>query len=191
MLSPGVLALLLLNFLLIGFLPIMFFARGRLSVRWWLTAAPFFLCAGLLAAGCFGLLTPGLAAGPWQTPREVVAVLLGASSIGLIACAVGSHRIPVALWHQEDDAPQRIVNWGPYSRIRHPFYAAFLLALLGAFVFFPHVGTLLTGLYGATALSITARREETRLLASTLGQEYAGYMRRTGRFWPRSRGEAC
>ncbi|HEY2981604.1 MAG TPA: hypothetical protein VGJ22_10515, partial [Anaerolineales bacterium] len=70
----------------------------------------------------------------------------------------------------------------------HPFYTAFLLALLAALLLCPSLGTLATMVYGLLALNFTAAREERRLRASEFGQEYLAYMQRTGRFWPKLAG---
>lgn len=185
--SAGVLVVHLLAFALIALLPVVFFVRGQFTWRWWLTGAPFFVCALGLAAVLLGLVVPAHASGPWRPVLDVVSVVLAAGSIALVAFTLGTHRIPIALWHQEQDAPRQVVTWGAYSRIRHPFYAAFLLAFLGAFVVAPHPWTLLTLVYGLVVLNVTAAREEQRLLASAFGAEYQDYMRRTGRFVPRWR----
>ena len=116
---------------------------------------------------------------------NVVAVVCSAGSIALIAFTLGTHRVRIALWHQSADAPDSIVTYGAYAHIRHPFYTAFLLALLASLLVCPSIGTMSTLLAGLAALTITAIREERRLKASTFGAEYSAYMRRTGRFWPR------
>ena len=183
--TPAVVLLHLLNFVFIGLWPAIFFTRGQLTARWWLTAGPFFVDAVLLIAGFVGIIIPGALTGPARTVLETVSVTLAAASIALIAFTLGTHRIPIALWHQDDDAPRHIVTWGAYGRIRHPFYAAFLLASLGAALACPHATTLAVLVYSAVALNVTAAREERRLLQSPLGPEYGVYMRRTGRFFPR------
>lgn len=172
---------------IIGALPRLFFRRGRLNAAWWLTAAPFLLAAATLLAGLARRATPLLA------PEASLAQVLGASAVPLaiagallIGFALGSHRVPVSLWHQLDDQPVELVTWGAYARVRHPFYAAFLLILLSCLVAFPHPGTLAALAAGALQLGRTARREERRLLAG-FGDEYARYLSRTGRFWPRRR----
>jgi protein-S-isoprenylcysteine O-methyltransferase Ste14 len=76
------------------------------------------------------------------------------------------------------------VSYGAYSRIRHPFYASFILALLGAFIFYPSWATLAFLVYGIVGLNITAGGEERNLANSQLGAEYTEYMARTGRFMP-------
>jgi protein-S-isoprenylcysteine O-methyltransferase Ste14 len=180
-----VLVLYLINFVIIGALPRIFFRKdGRLGLMWWLTALPFFACAGLLVGAAAADLAPW---GPseWAPVREAVGVVISVASIALIFLTLGTHRIPLALWHQDDDAPQHVVTYGAYSRIRHPFYTSFLLAFVGAFAFFPHWGTLALLAYAGVVLNATARREETRLSGSEFGAEYRQYMGATGRFLPR------
>jgi protein-S-isoprenylcysteine O-methyltransferase Ste14 len=185
--NAGLLLLFALNFGFIGALPVIFFRRdGKLNFRWFLTAAPYFAAPAVLLLVHFGVL-PAWPAVPAfiQFWLELASVPFAMGSIVLMALALGSHRIPIALWHQANDAPREIVTWGPYKRIRHPFYASFLLALAGATVFCPHPGTALLLLYGIVALSITAAREEGRLSKSAFGPQYQAYMRTTGRFVPR------
>lgn len=83
-----------------------------------------------------------------------------------------------------------LVMSGPYRWVRHPFYVAFALVLLA--------NTLVTanafiGVTGTVAfLAIVARTSiEERQLIQRFGEEYRGYMARTGRFFPRigSRGQ--
>ena len=106
-------------------------------------------------------------------------------SIALITYTIGTHRVPLALWHQDNDAPQSIVTYGAYKHVRHPFYSAFLLALAGAVVGCPHPGTLACLVYAVLMLRHTARKEEHNLSNSEFGEEYRAYVSRTGRFIPR------
>ncbi|MGA9767692.1 MAG: isoprenylcysteine carboxylmethyltransferase family protein [Blastocatellia bacterium] len=181
--NEAVFLLLLLNLVFIGLLPKIFFRKdGRFNAMWWLTASPFFLCVGFLTAAFAGYVPP--LAG-WNKARALIAVCLSVASIALIFFTLGTHRIPIALWHQANDAPKQIVTYGAYGRIRHPFYVSFILALLSALVFCPHWVTLFTLVHGFTILNLTAAREEKRLCASEFGSDYEDYMRRTGRFFPR------
>jgi protein-S-isoprenylcysteine O-methyltransferase Ste14 len=102
-----------------------------------------------------------------------------------MAATLGAHEHELALWHQEDDAPQRLVMHGPYAHVRHPFYSSFLLALLAGLLAAPGALTAVALGWGAIALHATAVREERRLLASAFGAEYRQYRGRTGRFVPR------
>ena len=186
--SAVYLALAALNLGFIGLLPRIFFdSKGRRNAMWWATAAPFF-AAGAVLVLCF--------AGPWQpwylpagaALHETVAVPFAGAYIALIAYTIGTHRVPLALWHQDDDAPRGIVTYGAYRYVRHPFYSAFLLALTGTVVACPHPGTLLSLVYAGAMLDYTARKEERKLASSEFGGEYRSYLARTGRFVPRPGG---
>lgn len=179
-----------MNLVFIGLLPHIFFdAAGRKNLMWWVTAAPFFAAAALLVAFYAGVLEPWYpAAGAGVV--EAVAAPFACVSIALIAYTIGTHRVPLALWHQEDDAPRSIVTWGAYRYVRHPFYTAFLLALTGIVIGCPHPALLACLAYAVVILHVTALREERRLSRSELGEEYRGYLARTGRFLPRLGGSA-
>ena len=79
-----------------------------------------------------------------------------------------------------------LATTGPYARIRHPQYAAFVLIMLGFLVQWPTILTLamfpvLTYMYVRLA-----RREE-REVAAEFGPEYKRYAARTPAFIPRRR----
>ena len=174
--------LVLLDFATIGMLPKLFFRRGQFNARWMATASPYAGASTFVILALAGVLHPWFGGKP---ALATGAVLASAASLSLIWLTVGTHRIPLALWHQSDDAPQEIVTWGPYARIRHPFYSSFVLALLAGVLVAPGWGTLAMLLVGICALSLTARREERRLLSSSsLGDVYRDYMPTTGRFVP-------
>jgi protein-S-isoprenylcysteine O-methyltransferase Ste14 len=170
----------------IGALPRFFFKRGQLNLMWWLTAAPF-MANGVFLVLSYAQILPDLPV----LSRTIAPILAVASvpfavaAIALLFFTFGTHRIPIALWHQADDAPRHIVTWGAYARIRHPFYASFILALIGAFLVAPSIGTAASLVYGVAQLNRTAAREERRLAASEFGAEYRAYLARTGRFLPR------
>ncbi|MCI0414734.1 isoprenylcysteine carboxylmethyltransferase family protein [bacterium] len=179
--SPALFLLYLLNLAFIGLLPRIFFKRGKFHWLWWLTAAPFLGCAIVLTACFAGYLTPWPLLPDWL--NDCFAVLASVFSMSLISYTLGTHRSRLALWHQRDE-PESIVTYGAYRYIRHPFYTAFLLALLGAVLLAPHPGTLFTFLYGFLILNYTASREEKFLSESTFGEQYREYRKRTGRFLP-------
>jgi len=176
------LLLLCLNFSFIGLLPRIFFRKGgRLHLMWWLTALPLF-AAPVVAILTFRGILHALLVNEYL---QLAGVTLNAISIALIALTIGTNRVPLALWHQQHDAPQNIVTFGAYRHIRHPFYASFLLAVLAAVLEAPHVITFVVALYAFVILNLTAAGEEKRLSASDFGEEYRQYISRTGRFVPR------
>lgn len=178
--------LILVNFSMIGLLPRIFFrADGKFNLMWWLTAGPFFIAPVAVVANQFSTeQLPGLLAAT-SPLQQTVGVLFACASIILISFTLGTHRIPLALWHQENDAPRQIVTWGAYKRIRHPFYTSFILGLTGAMIALPHVLTLLAWAYGIGILNFTAAKEEQKLSSSEFGKEYIEYKKNTGRFFPR------
>lgn len=191
MIAPLAEIFLLIDFGLVGLLPLLFFRRdGRFNAKWWLTAAPFFLCALLLALALAGALRPWV--DPASTAAQVlalVATVLAAASIGLMALAVGSHDQGVSLWHQAA-IPGVLVKNKAYRLVRHPFYLAFMFAFSGICLLLPHPLVWAIAAYGFVSMHVTARAEERQLLASPLGAEYGDYMAHTGRFLPRWRGRA-
>lgn len=179
-----VMVLVLADFVVIGVLPRVFFKGGSFNLGWWLTGAPFFVVPPFLIAARLAHWHSWISMGKAVTTLTAIGAVLAGSSIALMFFTLGTHRVPLALWHQEDDAPVSIVTYGAYSKIRHPFYSSFLLGFLGAFAMFPHLGTLLPLLYAIGRLTATAMREEKRLASSEFGGEYREYIARTGRFLP-------
>lgn len=185
--NRAALLLALLDQSFVAALPWIFFRRdGKLNARWFATALPYMISIVVLGAAMLGYVEPSRSErAPLGLALELVSVVLCAGSIALMAFTLGTHRIPIALWHQENDAPRHIVTWGAYARVRHPFYASFLLCLTGTLCALPHPATAAILLYAVVALNLTAAREERRLAGSEFGEEYRKYMARTGRFFPR------
>ena len=76
-----------------------------------------------------------------------------------------------------------LVQSGPYRWVRHPFYDAVALLILGVFLTTSNVYFLVTGL-GTLALLWVRTRKEEELLLARFGNQYRAYMIRTGRFFP-------
>jgi protein-S-isoprenylcysteine O-methyltransferase Ste14 len=82
------------------------------------------------------------------------------------------------------DADHRVVEEGPYRRLRHPSYSGLLMAALGVGIALANwlaiAACLLPALIG---FSLRLLHEE-RVLAAELGEPYRAYMRRTWRLIP-------
>ena len=179
----------LLGFVIMFALPRLFFrSDGRMNARWWLTGAPFGIALHGVWLAWAGI-SPQLVDGgtTLATTLDALGMIATVGSIALIAATIATHRVPLALWHQDGDqnAPLHIVTYGPYGWVRHPFYASFLLLLLGAALIARDGITVAALPLGLFSLDWTARAEEKKLLASHLGDEYGAYRARTGRFVPR------
>ena len=98
-----------------------------------------------------------------------------------------SHRDLGANWSVtlEVRVDHRLVDHGVYARVRHPMYAAIFLFSIAQGLL---LANWLAGWSACVAFGVLyllrVRREEGLMLA-TFGDAYAGYMRRTGRLWPR------
>lgn len=79
---------------------------------------------------------------------------------------------------------QTLASTGPYARIRHPQYAAFILIMIGFLLQWPTLVTLtLFPILLMTYIRL-ARREERRAL-DAFGEEYRDYLLRTPGWWPK------
>jgi protein-S-isoprenylcysteine O-methyltransferase Ste14 len=73
---------------------------------------------------------------------------------------------------------------GPYRFVRHPFYVAAALAMLGNALAAANWFLLGGGVLVFVLLAIRTRIEEAELVAR-FGSAYEAYMRRTPRFFPK------
>lgn len=91
-------------------------------------------------------------------------------------------------WHVLYHAQRRgrLAVAGPYARLRHPQYVAFVLILLGFLAQWPTLLTLLMFPVLVFMYGRLARSEESEMEAR-FGDEYRAYAARTPRFWPRWR----
>jgi protein-S-isoprenylcysteine O-methyltransferase Ste14 len=81
----------------------------------------------------------------------------------------------------------QLVVTGPYAYVRHPIYALSSLLMLATVIAVPTPLMIALAFIHIVFLQWEARREE-RHLAAAHGSEYGQYMRRVGRFIPRSVG---
>ncbi len=77
-----------------------------------------------------------------------------------------------------------LVTGGPYRFVRHPFYCATILGVLAISTLAANWFLLLIGVSVLLVLVFRTNKEEENLIAR-FGDDYRGYMERTGRFFPR------
>lgn len=77
-----------------------------------------------------------------------------------------------------------LVVSGPYRWVRHPFYVAVLLTVIGNALAAANWFLLLGGLSVFLLMVIRTKTEEAKLL-ERFGDQYRAYMARTGRFLPK------
>jgi protein-S-isoprenylcysteine O-methyltransferase Ste14 len=77
-----------------------------------------------------------------------------------------------------------LITFGPYHWVRHPFYLAAALLVLGNSLATANGFILVAGGLTVLLLAIRTRKEEQNLMAR-FGDQYRSYMQHTGRFFPR------
>ena len=185
------LVVVLTDFALVCLLPFIFFREdGKKNLMWMATAAPYVIGPVIAIALYLDILQPSISvAADMYVALEIIAVLLCLLSIGLMCLTMGTHRIPLALWHQKtlDDKPADIVTWGAYSKICHPFYTSFIILMIANSLLCLHWGAWVLCLYVIFLLNYTAAKEERRLICEPdgKGEQYVAYMQTAGRFFPR------
>jgi protein-S-isoprenylcysteine O-methyltransferase Ste14 len=180
-----ILAVFLSKFFTFSVLGLMFFRKAKHNVMWVLSALPFAVNSGLLViyyVSPDGL--PAITALPHYEYMRTFALVLCVSSIALYTFTLGTHRIALPGWHQVNDAPSELVTWGPYAFVRHPFYSSYILYFIASGLLAPAWPVLLNAAFLFAVITLTAKREESELLA-LFGDEYTRYCKRTGRFLPR------
>jgi len=78
----------------------------------------------------------------------------------------------------------QIASTGPYARVRHPQYAAFIIIMIGFLLQWPTIPTLIMFPVLVVVYSRLARREE-REAFERFGELYSQYARNVPRFIPR------
>lgn len=78
-----------------------------------------------------------------------------------------------------------LIDHGPYARVQHPMYTAYLAFFVGIFLLSAHpwIGGL--GVAVISSLMTLRLPKEESMLASRFGERYWRYRERTGRFLPR------
>ncbi|MEZ6092246.1 MAG: isoprenylcysteine carboxylmethyltransferase family protein [Pirellulaceae bacterium] len=79
-----------------------------------------------------------------------------------------------------------LVTSGPYRYLRHPFYLAFFIAVVGGSIAAAN-WFLFVSSFPPIAFLIARTRIEEEKLVERFGDQYRDYMHTTGRFWPRMR----
>jgi protein-S-isoprenylcysteine O-methyltransferase Ste14 len=179
-----VLFLFLSKFVIFAVLGLMFFRKAKHNVMWVMTALPFVINAGLLIASfARPEALPAVTATPMYEIVRTLAATLCVVSIALYMFTLGAHRVPLPGWHQANDRPAVLVSWGPYRRIRHPFYSSYIVYFTASLLLVPTWPVLLNALYLFAVITFTAAKEE-KDLAVHFGDAYRRYMSGTGRFFP-------
>jgi protein-S-isoprenylcysteine O-methyltransferase Ste14 len=141
--------------------------------------------ASLVSGGVFLAEAVAIGLAPVPPGRLVVEAAILAVALALFAWAARVNRarpLPLAFAGQ---VPEQLQTRGPYSLVRHPFYASYLLAFAAGLVAAWTAWLLPVVAAGAFTYWRAARREEAGFEGSQLRDEYQAYARRVGMFVPR------
>lgn len=145
-------------------------------------ALPFL--AAFRGAGPLAIPEPARSGG-WFVLRLAAAIAAGGLLIATIRCwrRMGKH------WKMAvtPGEKQVLITDGPFARVRHPIYGYQILLMLASLGVVPTPPMLVIALVHAV-LMVTKARNEERFLHATHGADYAAYVARTGRFFPRLSG---
>lgn len=123
----------------------------------------------------------------WIRPVQAAPLALGlAGQLGalvLFLCAMWAARRRLTLAFSTD-APEFLLECGPYRWMRHPLYAAYALFWLSGAVMTQSAWSLAIATALVAAYIIAARQEEAKFAASPLAEMYSRYRLRAGLMWP-------
>ncbi len=119
--------------------------------------------------------------------RFSVALALYALSLVVFWRAVGAVRGYEMSYAFAPGAPRALIRQGPFARVRHPFYAAYIVAWMAGWIATGQWWLLAPTALTAWLLWRAANSEEAAFLASPFAEEYRAYQSTTGRFVPRIR----
>lgn len=141
---------------------------------------------GMMAAPLVFILTPWLDGANFDAP--LWAPLLGAAimtaSLWLFwrSHADLGQNFSRTLELQEHHA---LITRGVYTRMRHPMYAAIWLFAAAQALLLPNWIVALSGLVGFAPMYFLRTPREEKMMIEAFGHEYAAYMKRTHRIFPR------
>ena len=125
----------------------------------------------------------------WGREQPVVAQLVGAAimalSVVLFRAAVTASEAARLKYAFDPALPEQLVTEGPFGRVRHPFYASYLLFWSGWAVATWSFWSVLPLAILAVLYTIAARYEESLLGSSDMAADYSTYRQRAGFFWPK------
>ena len=83
----------------------------------------------------------------------------------------------------EIQTEHKLIEAGPYSRVRHPMYTVFISFSIAVAIIASNALMIIFTIMIAIPFHWISRREESMLIEE-FGEEYQNYMKRTGRFLP-------
>ena len=121
---------------------------------------------------------------PLPAGARIVGAAIGTLGVGLLSwvhVALGRAFSPTLIVR----AGAPLVTAGPYARVRHPMYVAFLLIALGVALTTANALIAAVGLGAVAFVMIVRTPREERMMLDAHGDAWRAYTARSGRFVPR------
>jgi protein-S-isoprenylcysteine O-methyltransferase Ste14 len=118
------------------------------------------------------------------TPYWPISLLLMTAALALFWWAVSATRSRPLTLAFDSDMPMFLYNNGPYQRIRHPFYASYILFWFATSLATYGTVQWMVPVVMAAAYVMAARQEEHKFLGSSLRDDYRRYQARTSMLLP-------
>ncbi|MCS7014982.1 MAG: hypothetical protein NZM42_02535 [Gemmatales bacterium] len=125
--------------------------------------------------------------GPSTWWQAALAITLYVSAYALFRAALRSHGRDKPAFVFTEAAPSSFRMNGPYRYIRHPLYAAYLLAWSAPPLATSRLELWLLTAWMALLYTVAAWREECAFARSPYAAQYQQYRQQAGMFWPRIR----
>jgi protein-S-isoprenylcysteine O-methyltransferase Ste14 len=121
-----------------------------------------------------------------QPPYSVLRWIAAAVGLACLAASIKSWRRMGKDWRMDVSERDRgaLITDGLFRYVRHPIYAFQVLLMLCTAIIAPNAPVLLVAALHLAIMNFKAHNEERHLLR-THGDDYARYIERTGRFFPR------
>jgi protein-S-isoprenylcysteine O-methyltransferase Ste14 len=116
-------------------------------------------------------------------PLRWVGLLIGMASLLLF---VSTHHALGRNWSGvlEIAEQHRLIESGPYKRVRHPMYTAIFGVAISNALLSANWLIAVAGIVSVTLMYLARVTDEERMLIEQFGDEYRAYMQRTGRLLP-------
>jgi protein-S-isoprenylcysteine O-methyltransferase Ste14 len=149
--------------------------------------------AWIITAGPLLYFRSAIFSARWLPPAPVAGVMVAVGAVALAFAVIFlfrasrtiSMRIMIGLPEIEPQKnKQRVLNSGIYSKTRNPIYFGHWLLVFSAAALTSYAANWISFVLDCIALPLLIRAEERELLAR-YGRDFADYMRRVPRFFPR------
>ena len=85
----------------------------------------------------------------------------------------------------DEKLPHGLLKTGPYSVVRHPFYTSYLIQWIGWAIASWTLWSIIPVALMTTIYTLAAIDEEGKFARTEMADEYAEYVKSTGRFFPK------